>query len=553
MFNSWFHIRFLAKYFDKNLKGIVFEKPFTYKKQELDIPFLENINFRSFRFTTRSPLPMFTLEQNRPKPNQKVDVFSDIEGLRLEGVKWHYDDRFMLFYLSSGEYLLFQIFGPNGNVYYLDENYEFKSRFVEKGRKVIPEISSFTNSQKLMLNKKDYQSIINSNTDKSVTNLIKSKFPFSIYQNELIDEICYRAAIEARELVANLSQLKREELYSVFQEILTEIANQNYRIFDCEPPIFAFFKLTSIDAQAEKYSDIIRATEQFIRYYFGWYNFSERKKDLKSKLEKYQNLLGRKIFKQEESLENFPTSLEYRKKADTLLANKHNLDDHIKQVVLPDVHNPSENLNIDLDPELTIAANANKLYEKSKRVDSSKEELKKEYEENKKTLSKVKNYLEQIDEVDTREKLKKMRKTIPERYLATISEQGEEKSRPYRYFTFKGWEVLVGKSARKNDELTFQVANKNDFWLHAQKMTGSHVIVRNPEKKESLPEPVLRRAAGIAAHFSKGKHARAVPVVYTKKKYVWTSKKLPPGKVRFQYESMIVARPFNPAAQSPNF
>lgn len=546
MFNSWFHIRFLAEYFDSNLQGIVFEKPFTYKKKELDIPFLENSRYRSFRFSTKAPLPLFTLEQNRPKPNQKVDVFSTIEGLRLEKVKWHRNDRFMLFELSSGQYLLFQIFGPNGNVYLLDDDFQFQSRFVDKGRTIIPDYSQFIDQQKIELSEEKYQRIIKNNPQKRISNLIKSEFPFSIYQEELIKEICFRANIESQQLITNLDNQETKQFYSATRSVLDEISNRKYRIYDLEPPVFSFCELKNKETHSAQFDNIINFTEQYVRYYFGWYNFSQRKQNLRSKLEKYQNLLERKISKQGHSLENFPTAHDYRKKADTLLANKYQLEEHMNSVTLPNVHNPTEKLNIDLDPKLTIAENADELYKKSKTIDSSKQELKKEYRDNKKTLQKVKKYLNQLDQVEDRDQLKKIHKTIPERYLTTVNRQ-EKAGKPYKYFTFRAWEILVGKSAQKNDELTFHVANKNDFWLHAQKMTGSHIIVRNPEKKESLPEPVLRRAAGIAAYFSKGKNARAVPVVYTKKKYVWTSKKLPPGKVRFKYENMIVAQPFKPS------
>lgn len=546
MFNSWFHIRFLAKFFHENLINIVFEKPFTFKKEELNIPFLDNRYFKSFRFSTRMPLPMFTLEKNRPKPNQKVEVFKHLEGLQLENVKWHRNDRFMLFELSSGEYLMFQIFGPNGNVYYLDQDFQYKERFIEKGRKVIPKLSDFTFGQTIGISKNIFINIIRKNSEKSVTGLIKQDFPYSIYQNVLISEICFRAGIDSEELVANLDQHSINKFYEAVNTIFTEISNRTFHIYDNEPPVFAFFNLQSADEEPEKFNDIIRFTEQYVRYYFGWYNFSQSKKNLKSKLDKYQNLLERKIFKQSRSLENFPTPQDFRQKADTLLANQYDLEDHISQVTLPNIHDPSDILKIELDPELTIPENANKFYHKSKRVGNSKKELEKEYQENKKNLKKVNKYLAKIDKIEDRKKLKEIHRDIPERYLNTLSKQQNEKSRPYRYFTFRGWEILVGKSAQKNDDLTFGVANKNDFWLHAQKMTGSHVVVRNPEKKESLPEPVLRRAAGIAAHYSKGKNARAVPVIYTKKKYVWTSKKLPPGKVRYQYENMIVARPYDP-------
>ena len=44
-----------------------------------------------------------------------------------------------------------------------------------------------------------------------------------------------------------------------------------------------------------------------------------------------------------------------------------------------------------------------------------------------------------------------------------------------------GREILVGRSSRENDELTFQMAAPDDFWLHAGDYSGSHVVVRNPQ------------------------------------------------------------------------
>ena len=546
MFNSWIHIKFLSEYFNSNLTEVVFEKPFTYKKQELNLPILHHTEFRNIRFLTKNPLPLFTLEPNRPKPNQKVNIFSAIEGLRLEQVKYHYDDRFMLMELSSGEYLLIQIFGPNGNIYYLDQNYEFKSRFIEKGRKNIPDLSNFTSHQSLSISKNDFINILDQNTQKTIVHLFKSALPFNIYQDILIEEICYRSELDKTKYVSTLDLQQKEQFYSVFNQILQEISNKNYRIYQGAPPIFCFCELKSLDKKYESFNDIINFTENYIRYYFGWYNFSQKKQDLRSKLNKYQKLLERKIDKQKENLKNFPTTEEYRKKADTLLAYQHKVEDHVQSANLPDVEEPEKKIEIELDPELTIPENADKFYKKSKRVTASKNELKKEIKNNQDQLKKVKKYLSRLDEIDEKDKLKELHKTIPKRYLRTSNKSDETGSKPYKHFTFRGWDILVGKSAQKNHELTFHVASKNDFWLHAQKIRGSHVIVRNPEKKESMPDPVLRRAAGIAAFYSQAKSARSVPVIYTKKKYVWTRKSLPPGKVFHKYEDMIVASPYDP-------
>ena len=71
----------------------------------------------------------------------------------------------------------------------------------------------------------------------------------------------------------------------------------------------------------------------------------------------------------------------------------------------------------------------------------------------------------------------------------------------------EGFEVLVGKSARDNDKLTFKVADPNDVWLHVGGGTpGSHVVVRTPEGGD-VPRRVVKRAAELAVQHSKAKNA----------------------------------------------
>lgn len=71
-----------------------------------------------------------------------------------------------------------------------------------------------------------------------------------------------------------------------------------------------------------------------------------------------------------------------------------------------------------------------------------------------------------------------------------------------------GHEVLVGRSAADNDELTFRVARPRDLWLHAAGYAGSHVVVRVPEHAADVPRAVLESAAALAAWHSKARTAR---------------------------------------------
>lgn len=92
-------------------------------------------------------------------------------------------------------------------------------------------------------------------------------------------------------------------------------------------------------------------------------------------------------------------------------------------------------------------------------------------------------------------------------------------------------EVLVGRTARDNDTLTFQIASQRDFWLHVAGCPGSHVIVRNPEGLSTLPRETLRYAAVLAARHSKARSAGQLSVHVTQVKEVTKPKGAPPGQV----------------------
>ena len=46
---------------------------------------------------------------------------------------------------------------------------------------------------------------------------------------------------------------------------------------------------------------------------------------------------------------------------------------------------------------------------------------------------------------------------------------------------FQVFPVWIGKNARSNDKL-FNLAHKEDIWLHAKSVSGSHVIIRAHQK-----------------------------------------------------------------------
>ena len=109
------------------------------------------------------------------------------------------------------------------------------------------------------------------------------------------------------------------------------------------------------------------------------------------------------------------------------------------------------------------------------------------------------------------------------------------KGRRYRTVVVEGYEVLIGKGDAENDELTFALAAPGDFWLHvAGGVPGSHIVVRNPEKLDTLPRAVLERAAELAAWHSKARAARRVDIHLCRVADVTKPRGAPPGQVELR-------------------
>ena len=109
------------------------------------------------------------------------------------------------------------------------------------------------------------------------------------------------------------------------------------------------------------------------------------------------------------------------------------------------------------------------------------------------------------------------------------------------YLSSDGCEILVGRTSRDNDHLTFKIARPNDLWLHAGDYPGSHVVVRNPTRKE-IPQRTIIEAAQLAAYFSQARKDAKVSIHYTQRKFLSKPKGAAPGLVRLsRFKTMNVA------------
>lgn len=140
-----------------------------------------------------------------------------------------------------------------------------------------------------------------------------------------------------------------------------------------------------------------------------------------------------------------------------------------------------------------------------------------------------------VEKKDTEKKGGKQRPSRSTKAPASVA-------RVRHYRSSDGYEILVGRAARDNDELTFRTARPYDLWLHAADYPGSHVVVRNPTRKE-IPHRTIIEAAELAANFSQASTNAKVDVHYTQRKFLSKPKNSAPGLVRMSTFRSLAVEP----------
>lgn len=106
-----------------------------------------------------------------------------------------------------------------------------------------------------------------------------------------------------------------------------------------------------------------------------------------------------------------------------------------------------------------------------------------------------------------------------------------------------GMTVLVGRSAKDNDIVTFKLSRPNDFWFHVAAQSGSHVLVKNPDSLDRLPRETLEFAAGLAARHSGARSGGKVDVTYCQVRDVNKARGAPAGQVNVRRTKNVKASP----------
>jgi predicted ribosome quality control (RQC) complex YloA/Tae2 family protein len=269
-------------------------------------------------------------------------------------------------------------------------------------------------------------------------------------------------------------------------------------------------------------------------------------------LQKVSSLIQKQQQKQQTFRERLQQSDEaemYRQRGDLLMAYSYQWEPGLSAMDLPDFET-GELVTIPLNPEKNAVQNAQgyyKRHQKLKRARLAVEPLLVETDQEIHYLQQVEATLKQLEGYQQAEDLQTLKEIqeelIEQGYIIPQRERpSSQQAQPIIYYTPNGYEVLVGRNNRQNDQLTFRTAVDYDLWFHSQEIPGSHVLLRLPPG--AVPdEKDLQFVANVAAYYSRARESQQVPVVYTKPKHVYKPKGAKPGMALYDHETVIWGEP----------
>lgn len=174
-------------------------------------------------------------------------------------------------------------------------------------------------------------------------------------------------------------------------------------------------------------------------------------------------------------------------------------------------------VTIQLERELSPSENINSYYQKYKRNERIYENSLQERDEITKKIAERKNYYEEILNLsDPIEKLKALEKALTS---ASPAGNTKEDAKTGLHLSSHGFDILVGRNAKENDELLRHYVRGSDTWIHTRDFPGGYVFIR-AKKDKSIPLEVLLDGANLAIHYSKAKEQGKADLYYTQVKYL---------------------------------
>lgn len=507
MYPDAFTIERLAKELNTWLSKSTLKDIFSTSKTDLYFVFNHKKGFK-IQFFQGQAFFQFPGIEHFPIKN-RMSQFSELHSQVVLSVNPHSNSRSFDIEFKNGQKLVFKLFGKFSNVILFDKN-PMEVFCLNHQKDLQTPLSSYQNNLELL-----------NHTFNNVSGFSK------VYNWFGSDALSYL------ESIGYFKSAERENLY---QKFCNQYLQGDIYIVKKADDTFELSCFPSIES-IETYPKITDALNDFTRLFIAAESFKNKKQSQIANLEKQIHQKQKLVIDLIKSIEIIKQKRSYNELGDLLMANLHSIHAGTSKVEVFDFYNDSKTL-IKIKADLSPQQNATLFYQKAKNQVKELEYKQKSLAEVTLQMDVLKQKLEQLKEADSSKKLKSLDTSKGNGHKS----KEKQPSLPYRAYSIGGFDVLVGKNAKANDELLSKFANKNDTWFHAKDVSGSHVLIKNHGAKP-IPANVIEQTASLAAWYSKAKSNSLASVIYTLRKYVRKPKGSTPGMVIVERETGILVEP----------
>lgn len=361
----------------------------------------------------------------------------------------------------------------------------------------------------------------------------------------IAQEICYMAEVDADKPAQVLEQKEQEAVYDAFSQIMTRVREGSFApVIYYEnglPKEYGAFDLCHMaDREKKEYGSMSELLYSYYHEKSVYTRIRQRSVDLRKIV---QTALERNVKKydlQAKQMEDTKKRENYKIYGELLQAYGYQAESK-KSITVTNYYDGKE-ITIPLDETLTPLQNAQKYFERYGKLKRTYEALTVHLKETQEEIEHLESVLNSIEIARKEEDLIQIKEELVQSgYIKKKGNGKREKvtAKPFHFVSSDGFHMYVGKNNFQNDELTFKFAEGGDWWFHAKKIAGSHVILKCAGRE--VPDRTFEEAASLAAHFSKAGKLDKVEVDYIEKKHVKKPAGSKPGFVVYYTNYSMMA------------
>lgn len=368
----------------------------------------------------------------------------------------------------------------------------------------------------------------------------------------IAEELCYRASIDGNDAMLSLNEVSCIHLYHTLQRMMEDVKEGNFTpniIYRGEEPVeYGVFPFQQYGP--EYHSVTFDSVSSMLETYYASKNILTRIRQKSADLRKIvQTALERnrkKLILQQKQMKDTAKKDKYKVYGELINTYGYSLPEGSRSLQALNYYT-NEEITIPLDETLTPAQNSKKYFDRYTKLKRTEEALTTQIADTESEIEHLESISNALDIARSESDLSQIKEELTQygyikrHYSSKKGAKMQAKSKPFHYISSDGFDIYVGKNNFQNDELTFKFATGNDWWFHAKKMAGSHVVVKT--KDGELPDRTFEEAGRLAAYYSKGRTAPKVEIDYIQKKHVKKPGGAKPGFVVYYTNYSLMAEP----------